>query len=175
MRMHDKTKAIVILYNGKQVTDEIVCSIVKKIIPLCASSTLPTVVTRDTDSISDALIQVSVKQNLKEQQENKNEPVAAALTYIGVQYAHLLSQRNYILLGLTLQYDLNHSGKNDALLNAITILATEKALFVPESFAKEYGITPEVINVIKEVYKTHNRPITFSQYVPRTQSRGHKT
>lgn len=163
--------ALVLLWEGNQLPDYLVKKVAEVLIVngICIPEML-TVKLLDEDAVTKAILRdaskVAVDTTVKPDR-NLAEAVKQAVIYIGKRFEDSLKDTNGHEHNLVFAINLSNAvttarrnmsfigvGTNDELLTAIEILSTTNAV-IPASLAKKYHFTQDVVNVIKEVYRSH--------------------
>jgi hypothetical protein len=167
-----KTNALVVLWKGEQLPDYLVRKIAEILITngICTPEML-TIKVLDETAITNAAIQsanCTVTGQFTKVDDNVAEAVKQSIIYIGKRFEDSLKGANGPIGNIaTFAIELSNAvitakrnmsfigvGTRDELLTAIEVLSTTSAV-IPSSFAKKYGITQNVIEVIKKVYKSY--------------------
>lgn len=170
--MNNKNNALVIIWKGNNIPDELAQYVAKVLISnnICEPEKI-TVKVLDEDAVTAALLQKTQNiNNIIVEDENRvaAEAVKQAVIYIGERFKDSLMGTNG-LIGNVAAFAIELSnavitarrnisfigvGSNDELLTAIKIISTTKAI-VPQSLAKKYHFTQNVVDVIKKVYNSY--------------------
>lgn len=117
------------------------------------------IVTKDDESIADALLQSTELQSTESQVVEAFDKTTAAAIFIGKKFAKTLtSDDNYRAFAIALAKAVinaksYNSEENAALLNAMETIANCEAIKL-HKIARFYRITNDAINVIRQVYNT---------------------
>lgn len=164
-----KNNALVLLWKGEELPDYLVKKIAEILITngICIPEML-TIKVKDEEAVACALLRdANNNDTVVVDKPNVAEAVKQAIVYIGKRFEDLLkdakSSGDYLLFALDLSNAVTIAqrnisfvgvGSNDELLTAVDILATTPAV-IPATLAKKYYINNRVIDVIKQVYKSH--------------------
>lgn len=155
--------AIVVIYNGRKMTEEQFAALSANIVENLVNHgiAIPELTTAkflDSSDIAkllsgDDMCKVAVKVK-----DEKQDPVENALKYLSTRYKEFLGNSNMTPLTLQLSNDIQSSefskgiGKkhDEALMNALYIVCDENTVFSPQ--LAKYGISDRVMNTIQQCY-----------------------
>lgn len=148
--------AILILYDGHDISEEKFASIAAGIADLLFSAnvTIPeltTIVYRDTKELTNLFLKETANtvKKAKSRKDEKEDPVENALKYLSVRYKTFLGNRDTLPLAFQLSQDIKNSD-DTALLNALKIVCEDETVYEPQ--LKKYGISRDAINTIQKWY-----------------------
>lgn len=148
--------AIVILYNGRNISEEEFASLAASIVDLLSNTgvTIPELTTmtyKDAEELTKLLLKetASTVKKTKSERQTKDDPVENALKYLSVRYKTFLSNRDTLALAFQLSKDIQNT--NDvALINSLKIVCEDETVYEPQ--LKRYGISRDALNTIQKWY-----------------------
>lgn len=148
--------AILILYDGHDISEEKFASLAASIVDLLfnAGVTIPELTTmtyKDTEDLEKLLLKetASTVKKAKNGKDKKDDPVENALKYLSVRYKTFLGNRDTLPLAFQLSQDIKNSD-DAALLNALKIVCEDETVYEPQ--LKKYGISRDALNTIQKWY-----------------------
>lgn len=147
--------AILILYDGHDISEEKFASIAAGIVDLLfnANVTIPeltTIVYKDTKELTNLILKETANvRKTKNGKDKKEDPVENALKYLSFRYGTFFENRDVLTLAFQLSKDIQNT--NDvALFNALKIVCEEETVYEPQ--LKKYGISRDALNTIQKWY-----------------------
>lgn len=146
--------AIIITYSGKKLTDS---AMEKVIFALRESINIDTInaIVLNEKEIANALMKAASPVIKIDNQKNYIRDSAAI--YIGKRYEYYIKQTDKTEFILKLGNDLavaKFTGKDTVLINAVEIISKSSEEISKDTIIK-YGITQDVIHIIKEIAKAY--------------------
>lgn len=149
--------ALIILWSGTQIPDELVYALEKKMAS-CGITTHDdiTMLRMDESDIAEALLSSAITKDTAVETTTA-EAIKSAVVYIGKRFEVSLASTNADLTSFTIELAqavnaAKATGYEPELLNAIEILSTSTGE-IPGKLVKQYHFTKQVIAIIKKVYK----------------------
>ena len=143
--MIDKeTRALVITWNGGQLPDYVVQKLMEAVRLNVCNGESESVCVKQYDG--DGLSKLLVKQQLVNQTPEEDNRVVYALQYISGKYRPVIAHKPSFAIAI-----MNDIPVVKETRSAIEILATDS---VPKKTREVYGISPEDIDIIKNIYKS---------------------
>lgn len=138
---------ICVCYDGSEVSDETVNSIVAIVTPFAKNKSKVLVNRYDNNEIAGVISAVSLKTICCETTEKPvDEAIESAARYIGKRFESFF--KNHVLLALSMvEVKNSHSEESTIFKNAASIILENRYSPVLE----KHGITPEIVEVIKNV------------------------
>lgn len=142
-------KVICICYDGSEISDETVNSIVAIVSPFAKDKSKVLVNRYGDKDIADALSVLSSKVVCFKTTENSvGEAVKNAACYIHNRFGSFF--KNHVLLALSMvEVKNSHSEESTIFRNAASIILENRYAY--STVLKKEGITPEIVGVIKNV------------------------
>ena len=148
--------AIVILYNGRDISEEEFASLAASIVDLLfnAGITIPELTTmtyKDTEDLGKLLLKeaAGTVKKTKNGRDKKDDPVENALEYLSIRYKTFLGNADTLPLAFQLSQDIRNP-KDTVLLNALKIVCEDETVYEPQ--LKKYGISRDALNTIQKWY-----------------------
>lgn len=148
--------AILILYDGRNISEEEFASLSAGIVDLLfnagiAIPELTTMVYKDTEDLTKLFLKetASTVKKAKNGKDKKDDPVENALKYLSVRYKTFLGNRDTLPLAFQLSQDIKNSD-DTALFNALKIVCEDETVYEPQ--LKKYGISRDALNTIQKWY-----------------------
>lgn len=148
--------AIVILYNGRDISEEEFASFAASIVDLLfnAGITIPELTTmtyKDTEDLTKLLLKetAGTAKQTKDRKDEKEDPVENALKYLSFRYGTFFENRDVLTLAFQLNKDIQNA-KDTPLFNALKIVCEDETVYEPQ--LKKYGISRDALNTIQKWY-----------------------
>lgn len=147
--------AIVILYNGRNMSEEEFASLAANIVDLLSNAgiTIPeltTMVYKDAEELTKLLTKETADAKRAESvRDKKEDPVENALKYLSTRYGAFFVDTDTLGLAFQLSKDIQNQ-KDIALTNALKIVCEEETVHVNQ--LKKYKISRDALNTIQRWY-----------------------
>ena len=140
---------ICVCYDGSEVADETVNSIVAIVTPFAKNKSKVLVKRYDSNDIAGVISAVSLKTVCCETTEKPVDvAIESAARYISKRFESFF--KHHVLLALSMAEVKNsHSEESTIFKNAASIILDNRYTY--SSVLEKYGITPEIVEVIKNV------------------------
>ena len=156
MLQNNSAHAIVILYDGRDMSEEEYALLAANIVDLLSNAgvaipELTTMVYKDAEELTKLLLKetASTVKKAKNGKDKKDDPVENALMYLSTRYKTFFSNRDTLALAFQLSKDIQNT--NDvALFNALKIVCEDETVYEPQ--LKKYGISRDALNTIQKWY-----------------------
>lgn len=152
--MTASSKAIIILYKGRELPNEAAQEIVAVLgrygvtIPEMVDMTY-----KDKEAIAQALLRDSKSSMIEIHREEEPDAVTHAVVYIGELFKMFLADEKDDLTTFTVMLLNKCKDQLDSeLLAAVEIIGTTEYSKIRKNVAKKYHFTPKVYNIIKHIY-----------------------
>lgn len=145
--------AIVILYNGRDMSEEEFASFAARIADLLfnADVTRPELITmtyKDAKDLTKLLLKETAG-TAKQTKHEKDDPVENALKYLSTRYKTFFGNRDTLALAFQLSKDIQNT-HDVALFSALKIVCEDETVYEPQ--LKKYGISRDALNTIQKWY-----------------------
>ena len=155
MSQSNSPHAIVILYDGRDMSEEEYALLAASIVDLLSNAgvaipELTTMVYKDTKELTKLLLKETANvRKTKSRKDKQEDPVENALMYLSTRYKTFFGNRDTLALAFQLSKDIQNT--NDvALFNALKIVCEDETVYEPQ--LKKYGISRDALNTIQKWY-----------------------
>lgn len=155
MSQSNSPHAIVILYDGRDMSEEEYALLAASIVDLLSNAgvaipELTTMVYKDTKELTKLLLKETANvRKTKNGKDKKEDPVENALMYLSTRYKTFFGNRDTLALAFQLSKDIQNTD-DVALLNSLKIVCEEETVYEPQ--LKKYGISRDALNTIQKWY-----------------------
>lgn len=155
--MNKQFRAIVLLYNGPEITVEGVKNVSEYVATLLATE-MPVAYSLDENDLAKLAV-AKASTLLTSDDVNKVDllgktPAEHAIIYIGTKFESVLSARNNIGFATELSAFVataRFTGADDKLIEAVKIIATNPISTVRESIRRKYHINTQIYDIIQRI------------------------